>query len=161
MPQLSDPHFERSVVLMLEHSDRGSFGLIINQPLEARIDQVLNDHDITWSASATPPLWYGGPVQSDSGWMVYASDGELRLSSSLDDLRALAADVPQRFRLHLGYAGWSAGQIAKEIATGSWLFCDLDLDLLFDCPPDEMWSRAIASLGISASSVVSPAHGTH
>lgn len=174
MPQLIDPNFGRSVVLMVEHNDEGSFGLVINQPLDLTASELLGSMDIDWRGDEDTIVWCGGPVQPNSGWVLHEPVSgievdesarlgeaesiliapEVALSTTPSALRILAGAPPQHTRLLLGYSGWGPGQLASEMARGSWLHADVDPALVFDAPADEMWDRAVRSVGIDPQNVV-------
>ncbi len=183
MPHLADPNFSRAVVLMIEHDDEGSFGLIVNQPTDMPVASLLEEIDLEWKGSADDMAWTGGPVMPTSGWMLHApTDGAkpaalgvqeglaegvtievlpgVALSSSPEALAALAEKPPARSKFLLGYAGWGPGQLAEEVARGSWLHADADAALIFEAPAEEMWARALKSIGVDPESVV-PAFGVH
>jgi len=179
MPQLVDPNFTRSVVLMIEHGESGSFGLVINQPSPIRASELLGSLDMEWRGDEEEVVWAGGPVSPTTGWVLHepvdgmevtrglGSSGtiaitrEVCLSTSPEKLRVLATTPPARLRLLLGYSGWAAGQLATEMARGSWLHTDADPELIFDTPPDEIWTRAMASLGIANPESVVQGRGVH
>jgi putative transcriptional regulator len=167
MPQLVDPHFTRSVVLMIEHNDRGSFGLVINQPSPIKADELLRTMAMSWAGSSDTLVWLGGPVSPMTGWVLHEPvarfvDGDgtsiiapgIALSTSAERLRSIATQPPGRMRLLLGYSGWGPGQLAREVAEGSWLHADADPALVFDLDADAMWRAAVASLGINPDAVV-------
>lgn len=174
MPQLIDPNFGRSVVLMVEHNDEGSFGLVINQPTELTAGELLGSMDIEWGGDEDTIVWSGGPVQPSSGWVLHQpisaievdeSAGlgeadtiliapEVALSISRTALRTLAGEPPDHSRLLLGYSGWGPGQLASEMARGSWLHADIDPALIFETPAEEMWDLAVRSVGIDPQTVV-------
>jgi putative transcriptional regulator len=175
MPQLQDPHFTRAVVLMIEHGDEGSFGLIVNQPSEIHASELLESLSIPWRGAAGEMVWAGGPVQPTTGWVLHepvagldagdprgmlSINDDFVLSTSPDKLRTLAAAPPRRLRLLLGYSGWAPGQLAAEMARGSWLHVDPDPALVFDTPADAMWQTALRSLGIDPENVVQ-SRGVH
>jgi putative transcriptional regulator len=172
MPQLEDPNFDRSVVLMVEHGPNGSFGLVVNRPSEIKLASVVETLGIEWGGDPDVVVWSGGPVQTRTGWLLHEpTDVEgaalatevasgILLSSSPDHLRAVAAAPPARLRFFLGYAGWGAGQLEAELARGAWLLAPASADLLFDRDPELLWDAAIRSLGIDPVSLV-PAHGVH
>jgi putative transcriptional regulator len=184
MPQLVDPNFHRAVVLMIEHNDEGSFGLIVNRPSTMSVSALLGALDMTWRGDNAAVVWTGGPVMPTSGWVLHQptarvgrgaptlqsgleTDGTVSfapgidLSTSPDKLRVIAAEPPVRTRFLLGYAGWGPGQLASEMARGSWLHADADPAVIFDTPADEMWTRAIRSLGISNPDAVVQGRGIH
>ena len=173
MPHLQDPNFTRAVVLMIEHNDDGSFGLIVNQPSTMDAATLLGAMDIEWHGDIEALVWSGGPVMPTSGWVLHGPSPlvgaavrslehgstievvpGLALSTSPDNLRALAADPPDRVRLILGYAGWGPGQLASEMARGAWLVADATPELVFDTPAEDMWGTALRSLGIDPEQIV-------
>ncbi len=173
MPQLQDPNFTRAVVLMIEHGEDGSFGLIINQPSTMDAATLLGAMDIEWGGEDEALVWSGGPVMPTSGWVLHGPTGAVApavrsldkgstievvpgvsLSTSPDNLRAIAAEPPSHVRLLLGYSGWGPGQLAQEMARGAWLVADASPELVFDTPADEMWETAMRSLGIDPEAIV-------
>lgn len=167
MPQLADPNFERSVVLMIEHDERGSFGLVINQPSPIKARELLESLEMAWAGADDALVWSGGPVSQTTGWVLHEpvaafADGDgtteiapgVALSTSPERLRALAARPPARLRMLLGYSGWGPGQLAREMAEGAWLHADLDPGIIFDLDADAMWRAALASVGIDPDAVV-------
>jgi putative transcriptional regulator len=162
MPQLADPNFSRAVVLMIEHGEQGSFGLVINHPSPIRAAELLESLDMTWRGDEAAVVWAGGPVSPSTGWVLHepveiAQPGAgtieitstISLSTSPERLRAIASQPPRKIRLLLGYSGWGAGQLATEMARGAWLHTSADAGLVFDTPPDEIWDDAMRSLGIN------------
>lgn len=158
MPQMADPNFARTVVLLCDYTDEGAFGLVVNRRMT----------DPAWQAIKTEPpvhvnqdlyLWVGGPVDLQRAWVLMAeaqgSDEEQReicpgvlLSVSRElTLRLLQEPPSSRARVILGYAGWGPGQLDKELAASAWLTIDVDPGLIFGVPPDQMWEAAIRRLG--------------
>ena len=182
MPHLADPNFTRAVVLMIEHNDEGSFGLVVNQANEIPVAQLLEALDIDWSGDPEQVVWTGGPVMPTSGWVLHevSDDTELSdelqagiehgaavragpnlaLSTSPDRLREIAQSPPPRSRFLLGYSGWGPGQLAEEMTHGSWLHADVSLELVFDGPPEKMWERALESIGVNPETIVQ-SRGVH
>ena len=179
MPHLVDPNFSRAVVLMVEHNDQGSFGLVVNQPSDMDAGTLLSALNIEWRGAADTMVWSGGPVMPTSGWVLHGpgkvladddatletggtirlADG-LSLSTSPETLKLIAEAPPPQVRLLLGYSGWGPGQLASEMARGSWLHADLDPEIVFDTEPERMWETALRSLGIDPESIVQT-HGIH
>jgi putative transcriptional regulator len=162
MPQLADPNFSRAVVLMIEHSEQGSFGLVVNHPSPIRAAELLESLEMTWRGDESAVVWAGGPVSPSTGWVLHepveiAQPGAgtteitstISLSTSPERLRAIASQPPRKIRLLLGYSSWGAGQLATEMARGAWLHTSADAGLVFDTPPDEIWDMAMRSLGIN------------
>jgi putative transcriptional regulator len=172
MPQLIDPNFARTVVLLCKHSEeQGAFGLVVNRPLVASGRVVVNLHPPV-STERDLEVWVGGPVEQHRSWILVAgpeideevyvtiADG-LYLSTSPDLLRRLLQpDPPPRARLVVGYAGWGPGQLEAELQASAWLLSDVDRELIFGTPPEEMWEKAIRRLGADPA-LLQMSHGVH
>ena len=159
MPQMQDPNFARSVVLLCKHEDEGAMGLVVNRRTELLVSAI---------AVLDPPpkhdngmqVWMGGPVEPQRGWLLLGFDpgtpdglavgGGLYLAASSDVLRRLLEDEGQssHHRFMLGYAGWGGGQLESELAASAWLTVDASKELIFSTDPERMWEMAIRSLGI-------------
>lgn len=162
MPQLRDPNFARSVVLLCEHGPKGALGFVVNKPTERRaIEAVALEPPLHTDSGLV--LWTGGPVEPERGFLLLGEDPQVEdservadgfhLTASLAVLRRLlesepAAAAASRCRLLLGYAGWAPGQLDGELAASAWLTAPPDPDLVFDTAPEQMWERAIRGLGV-------------
>ena len=170
MPQVLDPFFHHSVVLLLHHTDEGSFGFIVNRPTELPIEGILDAMDIAWKGFDDALAFFGGPVQSQMGTVMFSlSVGEqfdldslegltevgpgILISQQAEDLGRLAARPPLCFRLFLGYAGWGAGQLVDEIVRNDWLIAPVSNELLFSDQPDNVWEQALRSVGVDPSTL--------
>ncbi len=164
MPQMLDPNFRRGVVLLCEYTEDGAFGFVINRPM----------HEPAWEVvQAQPPieihreqrLWVGGPVEPERSWVLldqpsgFEDDTRLvapgiYLSASGELARQILQGPPRgRARVIVGYAGWGAGQLDRELAASAWLTADASLDLVFDVPADRVWETAIRRLGADPASL--------
>jgi putative transcriptional regulator len=168
MPQLVDPNFNRTVVLLCKHNDEGAFGLVVNRPLVTS-GPVTVTLDPPVASPRELQVWVGGPVELERSWILSAGDpttaalGEppgirvaeqLYLSTSPELLRRLLdPDPPPRTRLIVGYAGWGPGQLEAELNASAWLIAEADPDLIFDTPSDAMWETAIRRLGADPSAL--------
>jgi putative transcriptional regulator len=161
MPQLNDPNFARTVVLMVEHGDDGSFGLVVNRSLDLEVPSLLDRVGIEWRGQPGTRVGYGGPVMGGSLWLLHEPIDDLPADSGTklvmpgvvltvaeNVIRRLAQAPPARLRFLLGYAGWGPGQLAGEMMGGSWLHADGDAAILFDTAAEKMWERAVRSIGI-------------
>lgn len=174
MPQLEDPNFHRSVVLLCRHGEDGALGFIVNRPLEIPAAELL---DLGSNVTADLPLtvWEGGPVNQERGWLLCRDeptegetlnvcDGIFMSSSQAHLTSVLQGDPrrcqPDRARLLLGYAGWGPGQLDHELAASAWLTVPVDMDLIFHTPSEKVWERAIRSLGVEPGAI-SPGPGIH
>jgi putative transcriptional regulator len=159
MPQLLDPNFARTVVLLCTHNQDGAFGLVVNRPLTTSGHITVN-LDPPVSTDRELQVWVGGPVEPESTWILVGTSDEagastgmslgagLALSNSPELLRKLIEPNPPRHaRLVIGYSGWGPGQLEKELQDSSWLLSEVDHDLLFNTPAEQMWERAIRQLG--------------
>lgn len=169
MPQLLDPNFARTVVLLCEHSPEGAFGLVVNRPSGTDAFDAVELMPPP-SRNSGLPLWVGGPVEPQRGWILLGNDpaetGALRvvdgvyLSTSPDLLRHLIETGPHRTRVLTGYAGWGPGQLDEELAASAWLTSEVEPDLIFDTPSDRMWEEAIRRLGADPA-LLQAGHGVH
>jgi putative transcriptional regulator len=161
MPQMADPNFAQTVVYLIEHNDQGAMGLVINRPNGLNLADVmeqLRPTDEPSSRCLQLPIFNGGPVQSNRGFVLHPSGpqfqttlalGELGLSTSQDILFAIAEGIgPQQYLIALGYAGWGAGQLEEELANNAWLTCPADQVILFATPHEQRLQAAAALLGV-------------
>lgn len=162
MPAMADPFFARSLVLVCEHDERGALGIIVNRPLDMTLGSLFEKVELPLDRPGfvERPVFFGGPVQTDRGFVLHRPLGEfqstlrvrddLGLTSSRDILQRIAADgTPSEVLVILGYAGWSAGQLENEIAQNAWLTAPADDNILFEVPPEGRVPAAMQSLGIS------------
>jgi putative transcriptional regulator len=157
MPQLQDPNFSKSVVLLCEHREEGAMGLVINRCTETLASAIVQLEPPPEKQSSIP-VWIGGPVDPARGWLLLAEnlgDGievspGLYLSASRDLLRRVMTqqELAERCRFLVGYAGWGPRQLDTELAASAWLTVPIDKALMFDTPSEEMWEVAIRRLGI-------------
>jgi putative transcriptional regulator len=161
MPQMQDPNFSRSVVLLCEHGSEGAIGFVVNRPTELSAASAVQ-LDPPLKGDSGLRLWTGGPVEKHRGFLLLGADPGVEserigdgfhLTASADVLRRLLEADPheiggQRCRLLLGYAGWGPGQLDSELAQSAWIMVPADPDLVFSTPADEMWETAIRGLGI-------------
>lgn len=163
-PQMRNPFFERTVVLLWHHDADGAIGVVVNRALEQRLPDVLDlgqEYDLSVYQD-TAVVW-GGPVETSMGTVVTpqpATIGEegwqlpqgLGVTRSQDGLiEVVRAQAPMM--LCLGYAGWGAGQLDREVEEGSWLFTDANPALLFETPSEDRYEQALATLGLTPSTV--------
>lgn len=161
MPGIGDPRFERTVTYLCEHGENGAMGLVVNQPTDLQLKDVLHHIDImdVSPTVADQAVYQGGPVQTERGFVLhqpYSSwestlqiTDRIGLTTSRDILEALAAgEGPERSLVALGYAGWEAGQLEDELLDNAWLSGPADPNVLFDTPIAERWHVAAGLLGV-------------
>lgn len=164
-PQMRDPFFDRSVVLLFHYDADGAIGIVVNKEVDLNLPDVLDFDDIDPEPYDRAVVGWGGPVETGSGTVVTrgeVSDDEgwrvagLSVTRSLEALhRLLRAGEP--LVLCLGYAGWGAGQLDGELEEGSWLYADIDPSLVMDLPMEARYDAALASLGLTAAMAWMPA----
>lgn len=152
-PEMRDPNFSETVVLLLEYDETGALGLIINWPTEMPADRVLPD--VEGLAESPHQVFIGGPVQRGQITLLVQADeapgdarhvfADIYFSGSGDLLRRLASetDSDKQFRLYLGFAGWGAGQLDAELARGGWRVLPGEAPIVFDPSPESVWSELV------------------
>lgn len=163
MPSLADPNFERSVTLLCQHDESGAVGLVINRPASFDFDRVLEQLDLKrGAADIEVPVFVGGPVQPERGFVLHRAGGpdwdsshaigaRWSITTSRDILAALAdGSGPQPALLVLGYAGWTAGQLEQELGENAWLTAAATEQILFEIDPGQRWQAATQSLGFDS-----------
>jgi putative transcriptional regulator len=166
MPQLTDPNFHRSVVQLVHYDEEGAFGLVINRRAGVAAGDLCDHLEIPWRGDREAEVGAGGPVQSETGWVLFGDGARdvpdsyrvaegVHFAGSIDGLRALGEAPPERVRLFLGYAGWGGGQLQMELAQGAWLVVPSTAGIVFDGREDEVWSRVLDELGVDPASLVS------
>ena len=165
MPMMGDTLFGGTVVYVCEHHAGGALGMIINRPTDVTVDDLFEridlklEIDLHSGLANHEPVMFGGPVQSDRGFVLHAPDtaysssltvsDAVALTTSRDVLEAVAdGHGPQRILITLGCAGWGAGQLEAEILRNDWLTVRADPDILYDTPIEERFSAAMQLLGI-------------
>ncbi|AYC31143.1 YqgE/AlgH family protein [Pseudomonas cavernae] len=170
MPHMADPNFAQTVTYLIEHNAEGAMGLVINRPNGLNLADVLEQlrpDDTPSARSQSQPIYAGGPVQSDRGFVLHPAGvqfqatlelGELALSTSQDVLFAIAdGSGPTKSLIALGYAGWEAGQLEAELVDNVWLTCPADSHILFDLPHEQRLNAAAERLGVNLSLLTSQA----
>jgi putative transcriptional regulator len=162
MPGISDPRFERALILICAHDHEHAMGLTLNSPVEGlTVPDLLDKLQIKATITLPPDLvLIGGPVERERGFVLHTTDyqGEfslkvgagVALTATREVLEAMASHngAPSRSLLALGYAGWGAGQLENEIKENVWLTCEPDEELIFDHDYERKWGRALAKLGV-------------
>ncbi|MBP8897999.1 MAG: YqgE/AlgH family protein [Sulfuritalea sp.] len=165
MPAMADPNFSRTLTYICEHNEDGAIGIIVNRPMELKLaglfDRVsipLEDEQAEARFSGLP-VYFGGPVQTDRGFVLHRPAGQwqsslnvsdsLALTSSRDILQAMGSTgEPAEVLVSLGYAGWTAGQLEWELSQNAWLTVEADAAIIFDIPAEERLPAAMQLLGV-------------
>ena len=170
MPGMVDPNFAGSVIYLFEHTERGAMGLVVNRPTEVDLGTLFDKIELKLEIAPllAQPVYFGGPVQIERGFVLHepindkayssslAVPGGLTMTTSKDVLEAVAAgNGPHKFLMTLGYAGWSAGQLEDEIALNGWINVPLSRDqmsdIIFDTPSSQRYERTMSHLGFDPS----------
>lgn len=161
MPQMLDPNFAKTVVLLAEYGAHGAFGLVLNRRMDEPAMSIVTA-DEPLEIHPKMHLYTGGPVEPTRAWIITSRadvDPEalevmagVYLSASPTLVRRTLESAPDPgIRMVVGYAGWGAGQLDVELAQGSWLMAPVEADLIFDTSSDAMWEAAIRRLGAEPS----------
>ena len=164
MPAMADPYFAKSLIYIAEHNEQGALGLIVNRPIELNLATLFERISIPFTpensvALSGLPVLFGGPVQTDRGFVLHAPIGEwqstlsvnseIGLTSSRDILQSVASSGhPQEILVTLGYSGWGAGQLEHELAQNAWLTVPASAHILFGVPCEERLASAMDMLGV-------------
>ncbi len=168
MPGIGDPRFERTVIFMLSHTKNGAMGIVINKAiLDITFKELVAQNSLIRPQEMEEvvdfPLQFGGPVNTDNGFVLHTADyfvpentmkidERFAMTASLDLLQTIAhKQGPRAAFFVLGYAGWEPGQLENEIQENSWLHCEADEDLMFNCALDERYRLALRKIGIDLS----------
>jgi putative transcriptional regulator len=159
-PKMPDPRFQEKLIYMCGHSEEGSIGLVVNNPLpDITLDDILINTNISVPDFELPPVYLGGPVEMESGFILYTSDYQAEnhmqvtqsvcLSSDTQILQDIArGNGPRNYLFLLGYAGWAPGQLENELTDNGWLTLPAEDNIIFNIPDDMKWKVAAQKYGI-------------
>ncbi|WP_017446257.1 YqgE/AlgH family protein [Gayadomonas joobiniege] len=164
MPSLKDGYFERTVTYVCEHNEKGAMGIVINQAIDMKLPELLEQVKIsTEDKQINPdtPVFLGGPVNNERGFVLHTPQDcwkssmklsdELMVTTSKDILESFGTpSAPEQYLICLGYAGWDAGQLEKEIIENSWITLPATADFVFNTPIHLKWQTATEALGFAA-----------
>ncbi|MCT8985713.1 YqgE/AlgH family protein [Shewanella phaeophyticola] len=162
MPSLDDTFFERSVIYICEHNDKGAMGIMVNRPIGVDVEELLDQMELNPSPehmfSINEQVLIGGPVAPDRGFVIHTpqknwinsveiSDYSM-LTTSRDILTSIGTGKsPDKFIVALGYAGWGKDQLEQELAENTWLTIKASPELLFNGDHEQLWQSATQALG--------------
>jgi len=162
-PQMPDPRFQEQVIYLCAHNEEGTMGLVINNPNhEITLLDVFHGANLPVPEGPLPPVYLGGPVEVDAGFILFASADkdyfsldvteDVSLSRDSRLLEEIArGDGPENFLFMLGYAGWGPGQLEIELMDNGWLTVPGDIKTLFHTPDESKWKMAAQRYGIDIS----------
>ena len=170
VPQLVDPNFKRSVVLILHHDEDGAFGLVVNDPTPLSLKDFANTQKMACHLKhRRQPVFCGGPVEPYRGWILHQlTDLEekqeinsgLFVSGSNETLKKVLEEAKKPFRFLLGYAGWGPHQLEKEMEEGSWITTPVDPKYIFMDKSEDIWDAMLHDMGVDPASLAQ-GHGLH
>lgn len=166
MPGQVGGEFSASVTLIAEHNDDGAMGLVINKPSDLAVADMLAQLDIEAHVDRHMPVYWGGPVQTERGFVLHTNEGDwesslaidngLAITTSRDILEAIGNGFgPSAYLITLGYAGWGKGQLENEIKANSWLTTPAESRIIFQSPAERRWADAAGLLGLEAHQLTS------
>lgn len=161
-PSMEDSYFSRKVAYLFEHNEQGAMGIVVNQLAGMTLEELMNMTETSGAVDqfhSSNPVMMGGPVSRDRGFILHSTqvgwssslsiDSEIMITTSKDILEVIGNDNgPEDSIIALGYSGWSAGQLEKELESNSWLTVEADKDILFKVPTEDKWQAAIDKIGI-------------
>ncbi len=173
MPNLGDPNFHHTVTYLCQHSEEGALGIVINRPTQMKLGDIFGQMKIDPKKPniAATPVFFGGPVQPERGFVIHESDRKwestlkisdsIALTTSRDVLEAIAAgNGPEKSLVALGYAGWGNGQLEQEMIDNAWLSAPAESNIIFDMPANKRWKAAAEKMGVDMNLLSSTAgHG--
>jgi len=161
MPSMADPYFAKSLTYVCEHNDQGALGVVVNRPIDMTLRALFERLSLTLKHKdlSDAPIYFGGPVQTDRGFVLHEPAGNwqstlrvgdaIGLTTSKDILEAVGrGEGPQKLLVTLGYAGWSAGQLEHELGQNAWLTVEAKDAIIFDLPSEQRLPAAMELLGV-------------
>ena len=166
MPAMADSIFAKSLTYICEHNDQGALGIIVNRPASLTLGELFAQIQTPLSRPElkSMPILFGGPVQTDRGFVLHEPMGQWQstlpisdkvgLTTSRDILQAVGQGKgPNSLLIALGYAGWTQGQLEHELSQNAWLSVPASEHILFDLPAEERLTAAMALLGVDYASL--------
>src|SRR5258706_115692 len=161
MPNMADPYFARSLTYICEHDEKGALGVVVNRPIEMTLGALFERLSLPLSSQilVNAPVYFGGPVQTDRGFVLHQPLGQWQSTLSVGDAVGLtfSKDIleavgqgggPERMLVTLGYSGWAAGQLENEIKQNAWLTVEATDAIMLGNPAVERLPAAMKLLGV-------------
>ncbi len=153
-PFLGDSNFERAVIFLCEHNEAGSFGLVLSQTMDLRLEDVLD------GVYGTVPLYIGGPVEPNTLHFLHRIPEQIEgsvevceglyFSGNFEQVKQLInlGLIPENdIRFFVGYSGWGEGQLDAEMKQNTWMSTTVNIDYIFDTPAAELWRLVLRNMG--------------
>jgi putative transcriptional regulator len=161
--KMPDPRFREKLIYMCGHTEEGAIGLVVNNPLpDITLDEILINANIPVPDFELPPVYIGGPVEMESGFILYTADYHAKDKLQVSPTVCLSSDPqilhdivlhngPENYLFLLGYSGWGAGQLESELTDDGWLILPADDNIIFQTPDSMKWKVAAHNFGIDIS----------
>ena len=166
MPNMVDPYFAKSLTYICEHNEQGALGVVVNRPIDLSLQSLFERINIALEPCELydTPVYFGGPVQTDRGFVLHQPVGEwhstltvrdsVGLTTSKDILEAVGKGMgPAKMLVSLGYSGWAAGQLEHELGQNAWLSVAASEPIIFDLPDEQKLPAAMQLLGVDFASL--------
>lgn len=166
MPAMVESAFAKSLIYICEHNEQGALGIIVNRPISLTLGELFEQIKVPLEKEElkSVPVYFGGPVQTDRGFVLHDPVGswqstlsindKVGLTTSKDILEAVGAGKgPHNLLVTLGYAGWEPGQLEHELAQNAWLNLTASEHILFEMPAEERLHAAMTLLGVDYASL--------
>ena len=161
MPAMVESTFAKSLIYICEHNEQGALGIIVNRPISLTLGELFDQIKVPLNRPQLKdlPVHFGGPVQTDRGFVLHDPIGEwqstllinnkIGLTTSKDILEAVGeGQGPNNLLVTLGYAGWEPGQLEHELAQNAWLNMNASEHIMFELPAEERLYAAMTLLGV-------------
>ncbi len=155
-PEMRDPHFSHTVILIVRQDENGAFGLVLNRLIGERpwADLLADLNEDAAGADGTVRIFSGGPVQPGTGFVLHSAEYRAKGTLGIDDHLAMTTDLqvlrdlarhkgPRQSLLVFGYAGWGPGQLDHEMTLNAWFTIPADPALVFDEEREKVWDKAV------------------
>jgi putative transcriptional regulator len=159
-PFLKDFYFKRSIVLLAEHNNDGTFGLVLNRTTNLRLSEVISSVEYIIPEEFDNDIYIGGPVKTDSLFYIHTRNDLISDSlkimegiywgGNINDLVRLMKEKaikPDEIRFYAGYSGWEPDQLERELLEHSWVVAKTNANFLLKNPPDILWQKSVLKLG--------------
>lgn len=154
-PLMSDPNFKRTVILLCDHNETGSFGFVINKFIPVKLSDLVSD-----LPDIKTRIGLGGPVQTSNLYYLHTLgerlNGSVEVARGLfmggdyDDLKEMLirGEVGENeIRFFVGYSGWSENQLDNELSENSWIITEASTKILMNTKADKLWQNALVAMG--------------
>ena len=169
MPGMGEGTFAGTVIYLCEHTEKGALGLVINKPIDITLKSLFEKVELSLDRDdlAELPVYFGGPVQTERGFVLHEPigtdggegsgpynsslkiEGGLEMTTSKDVLEAISSGAgPKKVLVTLGYSGWAAGQLEDEMSRNGWINVNAEPGIIFDTPVAQRYDKALSLLGI-------------